>query len=130
MTAHAEHCETNKLPHSDNWTIGVTHLCWTMWMKLWEIRNGHHHGIEQEDKLKRNREKWIYQLKDMYNKKSKMLAKDKDIFRESLEEHLQESTFKIKTWVILNKPLVTQSIKEKREVEKSQDIRKFLPKKN
>ena len=92
-----DYCVKQKIPHSENWTIAITHLCWTMRLKLWEIRNGHHHGIEQEDKIKRNREKWIYNLKDFYNKQSKTLAKDRDIFRNLLEDHVEESTFKIKT---------------------------------
>ena len=125
LSAHATYCEENKLPHAENWTVGVTHLCWTMWLKLWGIRNGHHHGIEQDDKTRRNREKWIYKLKDLYHKKSKTLAMDQDIYRNSLEEHLTESTFKIKTWVTMNAPLIRLSMKEKREKEKSYDIRKY-----
>ena len=50
---------------------------------------------------------------------------DQDIYRNSLEEHLTESTFKIKTWVTMNAPLIRLSMKEKREKEKSYDIRKY-----
>ena len=34
LTAHEEYCENMKLPHSENWTISVTHLCWTMWHSI------------------------------------------------------------------------------------------------
>ena len=70
------------------------------------------------------------QIEAFIQQKGKILAKDIDIYRNSLEDHLQESTFKIKTWVILNTPLITQSIKEKKKKEKSYDIRKFCVKQN
>ena len=99
-----------------------------MWLKLWEIRNGHHHGVEQEEKVRRNREKLVYQLRDLYDKKSKTLAMDQDIYRTSLTEHLKESTFKRKSWIAVNKPLIRLSMQEKREKEKSHDIRKYFRK--
>ena len=46
----------NKMSESEIWPIGITSLCWSMWIQLWELRNGHHHGIEMEDRIRRNRE--------------------------------------------------------------------------
>ena len=46
------------------------------------------------------------------------MAQDQDIYRSSLEEHLKESTFKIRTWVTMNTPLIRLSMQEKREKEK------------
>ena len=102
LTAHEEYCKCNEIPKKNLWTIGVTSLCWTMWMQLWKIRNGHHHGVEQDDKSRRTREKLCYQLKDLYDKKPKTLAMDQDIFTDSVETHLDKSTFRIKTWIATN----------------------------
>ena len=82
--------------------------------------------MEQEDKLKRKREKLEYQLRNLYDKRSKTLAMDQDIFRESVEEHLEESTTRIQNWIAISKPLISLSMKEKRNKEKSKDISKFF----
>ena len=64
----------------------------------------------------------MYKLKDLYTKKTKTLAQDGDICRSSLEDHMKESTFKIKMWVILNGPLILQSMKERKEKKKKVTI--------
>lgn len=125
LSIHEEYCENNNIPQNRLWTIGVTSLCWTMWLKLWKKRNWYHHGVEQYTKLQKRRQKLEYQLKYLYDKKSKTLAMDQDIFRDSVEEHLVESTFRIKMWISINKPLISLSMKEKKKKEKSKNVRFF-----
>ena len=129
MSAHEDYCENNKIAHNKLWTIGVTSLCWTMWLKLWKIRSSYHHGVEQEEKIKRKREKVVYQLRNLYDKKSRILAMDQDIFRASIEEHLEESTTRIQNWIAINKPVISLSMKKKRKKDKSKDIWKYFTKK-
>ena len=58
-----------------------------------------------------------------YEKKAKTLAMDQDIYDSSLNEHLQESTFRIKSWITVNKLLIRLSMKEKREKNESHNIK-------
>ena len=84
---------------------------WTSIMQgLWKGRNDARHGADQAKAASITRDKLRRELQVMYDKRHLLHEEDRDIFRSTLDIHMEESTTRIKNWLTSYQPLVLYSV--------------------
>jgi hypothetical protein len=113
---------------SQNWQVGFIRALANASFRLWEIRNGCRHGIDNATKTQAQSDQTQRELRCLYELRERVLPQDRQMFLQSVELHLQESQAQQRTWITHNKPLIVHSTRTaaKQARLQIQQLRKFF----
>jgi hypothetical protein len=96
--------------NSDAWLRLIIRLIFTACIDLWTIRNNERHGIDKNcTKKDLHAAQVVRDLRALYNMQPDVLAADRDLFRDSLEDHLTDNIHTIQQWVLSHRQIIHQS---------------------
>ena len=117
---------------SKHWqTALVRHLA-TASFRLWEIRNGCRHGIDAASTQQAKKEQTHREIRCLYHLKGDVLPQDRNLFRDTVETHLNESTSQLRSWITHNGKLIVHSVKvaQAQTRLRTQPLQKFFQRRN
>ena len=82
---------------------------------LWDIRNSMAHDADPQNHMGYRRLTLLTQVQDLYQKYDQVLACDKHLLDEPVEDFQRKSNSQIKTFLDYTKPLINFSIKTVKE---------------
>ena len=71
---------------------------WTDWFELWTMRNEDRHGKNKNEQTKAIRAQTIREVTALYDKAEDMDPSDLDIFDQSLETMIEDTTASLFSW--------------------------------
>ena len=90
-------------------------VLWQNVVDLWVDRNADRHGVDEAVNRSQLRNHVLLELKVLYEKKMKVLSRDRVIFRADYETHALDSTHNIRNWIALHTNTIRTSAKEARK---------------
>ena len=79
---------------------------------MWEIRNKARHGSDEVTRYAARYQQAAREISQLYDYEDQVLALDRSIFDQTLEDLLQEKAHHLRQWINVNKGLIQHSIKE------------------
>jgi hypothetical protein len=70
--------------------------------RLWEIRNGCRHGIDNATKSQAQSEQTQREIRCLFELRKRILPQDRAIFHSSVDDHLNETQAQQRTWITQN----------------------------
>ena len=97
--------------HQDHWTFKLIKFIWGQIKELWDVRNSYEHGTDVIQQKHKRHQKLLKELRKVYDDKSTVLAKDRGLFYESAEVHLDNhpQISQVRTWINMVKPTIRKS---------------------
>ena len=84
----------------------------TWYPNYWHTRNSIKHGIDNTARHAIKRERTLHEMEALYNLKDEVLARDKDIFYDSINQHTNEAaTTQLQNWISTWHPTILTSVK-------------------
>ena len=110
----------------DKWLRLIIKPLFTACQDLWTIRNDERHGKDAKTKKGLRTAQVDRDLRALYLLQPEVLAADRDLFRDSVDEHLTDAIYTIRQWVRSYSPIIYRSRREARH--RSISNLKLLPK--
>ena len=104
------------------WTAKIINHIWEQWFASWTIQNSCNHDKEQIEKLLLKKDYSWKELDRHYTCKQKVSCVDRDLFRDTVEIHKQQSLSEIEAWIMVFAPTIKMSYKEMKQ-QNGTDIR-------
>jgi exonuclease III len=118
-------------PHAkaDKWQRDLIIFIFQEFHLLWEMRNQDKHGPDQSQKAILLKERARRELTELYTYRNQILPGHQKIYRESLDNHLQESTRSILNWITTYTPVIASSRKKAkaRSISFTRPINTYFP---
>jgi hypothetical protein len=119
--------ETNQKLRANLWAGKIISFIWDKWFDLWLLRNTYHHGKTSAEKEVQKIAKTKSVLEYLYSFKNKVEYQNRDLFRDTLELHLEEPVSRQALWVKLFRQIILDS-KNRLSASTKEDIcHHFLP---
>ncbi len=111
---------------SEAWLRLIIRPIFTDCLDLWTIRNTERHGTDSQTKKSLHAAQVERDLRALYLMQPDVLAADRDLFRDSVEDHLTDDIYTIRQWVLSHRQIIHRSRREARH--RSTQTIKLLPK--
>jgi hypothetical protein len=102
----------NKKFDSEAWLRLIIRPNFTACQDLWTTRNDERHGKDAKTKKSLHAAQVGRNLHALYAVRDEVLAADRDLFRDTVEEHLTDEIYTIRQWVLSHKSTIQQSRRE------------------
>jgi hypothetical protein len=79
---------------------------------LWTTRNDEQHGKDAKTKKSLHAAQAERNLRALYAVRDEVIAAKRDLFRDTVEEHLTDEIYTIGQWVLSHKSTIQQSRRE------------------
>ena len=106
------HNQLGKTRSGRLWTTMIIQTIWQEWHKLWLHRNETIHGHDMTTRTAARKRFVEAKLRALYAKREAMRARDRNIFFDTVEEHLTRPLIAQENWILTYGPLVRHSVKE------------------
>ena len=118
----------NLVDKSKNWLNWLIKYMANQVFNLWSLRNRRRHGTDRQTQHQARLEQARRDVAALYVLQSRVLVQDRDLFCNSLDEHLTHSLSHLKNWLAINKPLILQSVRTAKAQSKlhTHPIRRFF----
>ena len=108
ITKNFECVEANN--YYNKWAQQIVQTIYTGFLQLWKLRNELVHGETLQEKRHCRQQKVLQELKEIYTKKENINVQEKDLFYESLENHMKQHRFlcQISSWIKMIRPILKE----------------------
>ena len=106
------HTHPHKRQTGQAWTIAMCRTIFTWYPNYWSTRNTIKHGTDITSRKAITRERTLNEMAALYNLKDEVLARDRDIFYDTIDQHINKAaTSQLQNWISTWRPTILTSVK-------------------
>ena len=98
--------------NGQTWTTTMIKVIFSWYVSYWKLRNACKHGADVTQQATLQKTRILEEMRSVYALKEQVLARDRSIFFDSFDDHVQhKTTTQMKNWLAVWRPTIIQSVK-------------------